>query len=53
MDSDWLSMFYQLQKIVLKVIPMISFECAIIVIVAVWTFIFRTISFSLYLSLLV
>ncbi len=38
MDSDWVSVFivHQLEKIVLKVIPMISFLCAFIVIVEVW-----------------
>ncbi len=61
MDSDWLSMsvsFISWKKIVLKVIPTISFLCAFIVIVVVWTLlffnigtIFRTLSLSLSLYL--
>jgi len=54
-DSDWLSLFFiihQLDNIILKVIPIISFLCAFIVVVwtILWCYsfpfmIFRTISF--------
>ncbi len=43
MDSDWLSVFLSFiswEKIVLEVIPTISFLCAFIVIVVVWTLLF-------------
>ncbi len=43
MDSDWLSIFLSfisLTKNVLKLIPMISFLCAFIVIIVVWTLLF-------------
>ncbi len=43
MDSDCLSVFYHSSagnKIVLEVIPTISFRCAFIVIVVVWTLLF-------------
>ncbi len=64
MDSDWLSVFLSFiswKKIILEVIPTISFLCAFIVIVVVCgrcyslilRTIFRTISLSLSLSCLV
>jgi hypothetical protein len=44
MDSDWMSMFVWIigweKKIVLEVIPMISFLCAFIVLAVVWTLLF-------------
>ncbi len=43
MDSDWQSVFLSFiswKKIVLEVIPTISFLCAFIVIVVVWTLLF-------------
>ncbi len=43
MDSDWVSMSYHSsagKKIILKVIPTISFLCAFIVIAMVWTLLF-------------
>ncbi len=43
MDSDWLSVFLSFiswKEIVLEVIPAISFLCAFIVIVVVWTLLF-------------
>ncbi len=42
-DSDWVSMilsFISWKKIILEVIPTISFLCAFIVIVVVWTLLF-------------
>ncbi len=58
-DYDWLSIFLSFiswKKIILKMIPMISFLCAFIIIAVVWTLlffnietIFRTISLSLSL----
>ncbi len=40
MNSDWVSFEHQLEKIILKVIPTISFLCAFIVIAVVWTLLF-------------
>ncbi len=51
MDSDWLLMFESFinwRKIILEVIPTISFLCAFIVIVVLWALLFFNIANDFY-----